>query len=344
MNPCFRVRIRTLGALGLTALLVACGGGGSGGGGGGTTENPRGIVAAAAANPTLSSFSKALAYASQSNDLVNTLSGPGSFTVFAPNNAAFDALAVELLGPGRTVNDLLVPGNEAFMRSVLQYHVLATRLVKSGMQLGKSIEPILGNNAFFKIDSLAGSVVLFDGRARASGIESFNVDTSNGVIHIVTKLMLPADQSIFAQASDQPQLSSLIAALRLASDNEDLTQLLSQPGRYTLFAPTNAAFDALAVEWLGAGNTAAELLVPANKALVRTVLEYHLLGSRLLRAEWPAGQPLDPVLAGNASFTVNAGGLTITDARNRIASVSNTDLFANNGVVHQLSTVILPPQ
>jgi uncharacterized surface protein with fasciclin (FAS1) repeats len=344
MNPCFRVRIRTLGALGLTALLVACGGGGSGGGGGGTTENPRGIVAAAAANPTLSSFSRALAYASQSNDLVNTLSGPGSFTVFAPNNAAFDALAVELLGPGKTVNDLLVPGNEAFMRSVLQYHVLATRLVKSGMQLGKSIEPILGNNAFFKIDSLAGSVVLFDGRARASGIESFNVDTSNGVIHIVTKLMLPADQSIFAQASDQPQLSSLIAALRLASDNEDLTQLLSQPGRYTLFAPTNAAFDALAVEWLGAGNTAAELLVPANKALVRTVLEYHLLGSRLLRAEWPAGQPLDPVLAGNASFTVNAGGLTITDARNRIASVSNTDLFANNGVVHQLSTVILPPQ
>jgi uncharacterized surface protein with fasciclin (FAS1) repeats len=344
MNPCFRVRIRTLGALGLTALLVACGGGGSGGGGGGTTENPRGIVAAAAANPTLSSFSKALAYASQSNDLVTTLSGPGSFTVFAPNNAAFDALAVELLGPGKTVNDLLVPGNEAFMRSVLQYHVLATRLVKSGMQLGKSIEPILGNNAFFKIDSLAGSVVLFDGRARASGIESFNVDTSNGVIHIVTKLMLPADQSIFAQASDQPQLSSLIAALRLASDNEDLTQLLSQPGRYTLFAPTNAAFDALAVEWLGAGNTAAELLVPANKALVRTVLEYHLLGSRLLRAEWPAGQPLDPVLAGNASFTVNAGGLTITDARNRIASVSNTDLFANNGVVHQLSTVILPPQ
>jgi uncharacterized surface protein with fasciclin (FAS1) repeats len=344
MNPCFRVRIRTLGALGLTALLVACGGGGGGGGGGGTTENPRGIVAAAAANPTLSSFSKALAYASQSNDLVNTLSGPGSFTVFAPNNAAFDALAVELLGPGKTVNDLLVPGNEAFMRSVLQYHVLATRLVKSGMQLGKSIEPILGNNAFFKIDSLAGSVVLFDGRARASGIESFNVDTSNGVIHIVTKLMLPADQSIFAQASDQPQLSSLIAALRLASDNEDLTQLLSQPGRYTLFAPTNAAFDALAVEWLGAGNTAAELLVPANKALVRTVLEYHLLGSRLLRAEWPAGQPLDPVLAGNASFTVNAGGLTITDARNRIASVSNTDLFANNGVVHQLSTVILPPQ
>ncbi len=341
MNPCFRVRIRTLGALGLTALIVACGGGGGGSGG---TENPRGIVGAAAANPTLSSFSKALAYASQSNDLVNTLSGPGSFTVFAPNNAAFDALAVELLGPGKTVNDLLVPGNEAFMRSVLQYHVLATRLVKSGMQLGKSIEPILGNNAFFKIDSLAGSAVLFDGRARASGIESFNVDTSNGVIHIVTKLMLPADQSIFAQVSDQPQLSSLVAALRLASDNEDLTQLLSQPGRYTLFAPTNAAFDALAVEWLGAGNTAAELLVPANKALVRTVLEYHLLGSRLLRAEWPAGQPLDPVLAGNASFTVNAGGLTITDARNRIASVSNTDLFANNGVVHQLSIVILPPQ
>lgn len=344
MNPCFRVRVRTLGALGLTVLLVACGGGGGGG-----TENPRGIVGEAAANPTLSSFSRALSYASNNHDLVNTLSGPGSFTVFAPNNAAFNALAVELLGPGKTVNDLLVPGNEAFMRSVLQYHVLATRLVKSGMQLGRSIEPILGNNAFFKIDSLNGSAVLFDGRQRASGIETSDIDTSNGVIHIVTKLMLPANQSIMEHVEDQPELSSLVAALRLASDNDDLIQLLLQSGRYTLFAPTNAAFDALAVESLGAGRTAADLLVPANKALVRKVLQYHVLGNRLLRAELPSGQPLDPLLAGNESFTVTVrdGATTITDARNRIASLattSTTELFANNGVVHLVNTVLLPPQ
>ena len=76
MNPRFRIRVRTLGAFGLTALLVACGGAGGGG-----TENPKGIVGAAAANPTLSSFSKALTYASKSNDLVNTLSGPGNFKI-----------------------------------------------------------------------------------------------------------------------------------------------------------------------------------------------------------------------------------------------------------------------
>jgi uncharacterized surface protein with fasciclin (FAS1) repeats len=85
--------------------------------------------------------------------------------------------------------------------------------------------------------------------------------------------------------------------------------------------------------------------VPANRDLVRAVLQYHVLGARVLRAEVPAGQPIDPVLAGNATFTVNARGnaLVITDARHRDATIAATDVFATNGVVHVLDRVILPP-
>jgi uncharacterized surface protein with fasciclin (FAS1) repeats len=113
-----------------------------------------------------------------------------------------------------------------------------------------------------------------------------------------------------------------------------------------VLAPTNAAFDALARELThNPQATAADLLVPDNRALVRAVLEYHVLGIRSLRAEVPLGKPIDPLLAGTATFVVNtrAGGLVVTDARNRDANIVATDLFANNGVVHAIDRVILPP-
>ncbi|MFN9772726.1 MAG: fasciclin domain-containing protein, partial [Burkholderiales bacterium] len=160
------------------------------------------------------------------------------------------------------------------------------------------------------------------------------------------RVILPADKSIVEIAASLPQFSSLVAAVQFASIDGDLVRLLSGPGRFTVFAPTNAAFDALARELTHDANaTAAALLVPANRDLVRAVLQYHVLGARVLRAEVPAGQPIDPVLAGNATFTVNARGnaLVITDARHRDATIAATDVFATNGVVHVLDRVILPP-
>jgi uncharacterized surface protein with fasciclin (FAS1) repeats len=70
-----------------------------------------------------------------------------------------------------------------------------------------------------------------------------------------------------------------------------------------------------------------------------------VLGARVLRAEVPVGRPIDPVLAGTATFTVNARGdaLVITDARRRDATIAATDVFATNGVIHVLDRVILPP-
>ena len=85
--------------------------------------------------------------------------------------------------------------------------------------------------------------------------------------------------------------------------------------------------------------------MPENKALVRAVLQYHVLGARVLRAEVPAGQPIDPVLAGPASFVIapRGTGLAITDSRHRVAGIVATDVFATNGVIHVLDRVILPP-
>ena len=177
-----------------------------------------------------------------------------------------------------------------------------------------------------------------------------DVAADNGLIHAIDKVLLPAEatpgRSIVQIAAGNADFSSLVAALQFASNDGDLVSLLSGAGTFTVFAPTNAAFDSLARELLHSPTaTAAHLLVTGNQELIRNVLQYHVLGARVLLAEVPLGTPIDPVLAGNATFTIAAPGgkPTIADARHRTAGIVATDLFANNGVVHVIDNVILPP-
>ena len=114
----------------------------------------------------------------------------------------------------------------------------------------------------------------------------------------------------------------------------------------SVFAPTDAAFDALARELTrNPAATAADLLVPANKALVRAVLQYHVLGATVRKADVPLGAAIDPVLAGIDTFRIDAKGdaLVITDGRVRTSRIVATDVTATNGVVHAIDRVILPP-
>ncbi len=307
----------------------------------------RSIVQIAAGNADFSSLVAALQFASDGGDLVKLLSGAGAFTVFAPNNDAFDALARELTSNNSaTAADLLVPANRALVRSVLQYHVLTTRVLAGNIVTGRAVSPALGGGSFFKIELGSSNAVIVDGRARSSNIIATDILANNGVIHVLGRVLLPANKSIVDIAAGDAGFSSLVAALQFASDNGDLVKLLSGAGNFTVFAPTNAAFDALARELLHSPNaTAAHLLVAENRALIRSVLQYHVLAARLLLAEVPLATPIDPVLDGNATFTITAaaGKATITDARHRSATIVATDVFASNGVVHVIDHVILPP-
>lgn len=148
--------------------------------------------------------------------------------------------------------------------------------------------------------------------------------------------------SIVEIAQATPSLSTLVSAVQFASNDNDLVDLLASPGTLTVFAPTNAAFDALAVELTGTpGATGADLLTPANKPLLRTVLRYHVLTSKVKAAAIPFGQPITTAQGG--VFEIDSGSPpTITDGRNRVARITTTDIEASNGVVHVIDKVILP--
>ncbi len=289
------------------------------------------IVSVAQKTPQLSSLVAALDFASNKDDLVKLLSKRGTYTVFAPTNEAFDALAAELLGAGKTAKDLLVPANKALVRSVLQYHVLDDVVLKANIPLGKPIDPLLDGHDIFKIDAVGAKLIITDGRNRKSEITATDIKAKNGVVHLINKVILPADKNIVQTAiASAPEFSILVEAVVAAG----LTQTLSGPGPFTVLAPTNQAFADLLVELK---TTKADLL--ANKALLTKVLTYHVVPGLVLKADVPVGVAIKTVQGD--TFTVDAA-FKITDQAARKSSIVATDVLTKNGVIHVVDKVILP--
>ena len=170
MNTVFNRRtVLMAAALGAsTSLLQACGGG--------DDEPQRNIVELAQNTPELSILVEAVVAAG----LAPTLS-TGTLTVFAPTNAAFAALLTEL---GVTKEALLA--NKTLLTQVLTYHVVPARVLKAEVPVNTAITTVQGQT--FTINS---SLVITDQNMRTSNIVTADVFTSNGVIHVVDKVILP---------------------------------------------------------------------------------------------------------------------------------------------------------
>ena len=293
-----------------TSLVAACGGSG----------NSTPSIAEVTANDSrFTTLNQALV----NTGLNTTFLGGGPFTVFAPTDAAFAALAAEL---GISREALLA--DRTLLESVLRYHVLSTRVDSGAVPLGRAITPLAGG--VFKIDNVSGTLTVTDGRNRTSRISAPDINTRNGVMHAVDRVLLPADKTIVQTAQALPQFSVLVQAVVAAG----LVDALSAPGPLTVFAPTDEAFAALLAEL---GVTAEQLL--ADTELLTRVLTYHVVPGRVLRADVPVGTPVATLQGG--SFTVD-GSLAITDARGRTANITATDVLTSNGVIHVVDRVILP--
>ena len=285
---------------------------------------PVDIVATAQANPELSLLVEAVVAA----ELTTTLSSPGNLTVFAPTNAAFTALLAEL---GLSKEALFA--DKALLTAVLTYHVLGSEVPAASVPVGKPITTLQGG--YFKINASGGNLLITDGRNRSSRITATDIDASNGVIHVVDRVLLPADKTVVetavALAAGAPsEFTLLVEALQAAN----LVEALSGTGPFTVFAPTDAAFSALLTE-LGVSKEA----LFADTELLTAVLTYHVVPGLVLAADVPVGSPITTLQG--ASFTVNAN-FTITDQAGRVAALSATDVLASNGVIHVIDKVILP--
>ncbi|MBC7957867.1 MAG: fasciclin domain-containing protein [Cytophagales bacterium] len=308
---------KTMAAVCTVAFVAACGGSDDEPA---PAPAPRNIVQVAQGNANLSILVEAVVAA----DLATTLSGAGPYTVFAPTDAAFASLLAEL---GVTKAQLLA--NRPLLTQVLTYHVLPARVPAAAVPAGQAITTVEGG--IFKIDAAAGgALVITDGRNRRANITQTDVAASNGVIHVIDKVLLPANRNIVQTAQASADFTVLVEAVVAAN----LVPTLQGAGPFTVFAPTDAAFAALLAE-LGVTKTA----LLANTALLTKVLTYHVVPGRVLAANVPVGAPITTVQG--ETFSVNAS-LVITDRRGRTANIVATDVLASNGVIHVVDRVILP--
>jgi transforming growth factor-beta-induced protein len=280
------------------------------------------IVELAVANPEFSILVEAVLAAG----LAETLSSPGPFTVFAPTNAAFAKLLGEL---GVSKEALLA--NKPLLTSVLTYHVLGARVLAG--QIKDNSTPSTVQGQAIRLDTDGGKVVITDASGRKSNVVATDVQASNGVIHVIDTVILPQSKNIVEIAVGLSDFSILVEAVLAA----ELQGVLSGPGPFTVFAPTNQAFANL----LGELGVSKEALL-ANKPLLTTVLTYHVLGARVLANDIKDNSTPHTVQGQTFRLDTDGGKVVITDAAGRKSNVVATDVQASNGVIHVIDKVILP--
>ncbi|MCC5919938.1 MAG: fasciclin domain-containing protein [Cyclobacteriaceae bacterium] len=267
------------------------------------------------------------------------LSNPeNSYTaLFAPNNAAFEAL-FEVVGVSG-LDELVSTLGEDAVAAVLTYHAVAgAPTLSSEFDANpftlESQKPA-GINTLWVNPAIDGITV--------NGIDVIeaDIDGGNGIIHIVESVLLPPDVTplTIADLAGANGLTSLVAALDAAGIAGMFAD--ANAGPWTVFAPTNEAFEKL-VEFLDERYTediTLEGVLGLGEGLV-PVLQYHLVGDNaLVYSAGVSDGDVDTALD-DAAFTVS--GFTLIDDEEREANILRTDLVANNGVVHVIDEVILP--
>jgi len=158
-------------AVSASTMLAACGG---------NSEVNKDLFELVRSNSDLSVLGDAIVAA----DLVVTFQANTSYTLFAPNNAAFVAALAEL---GMTKDQLFA--NKALLTSILTYHLLPGKINNADFVFNTALKTVQG--ATLTVDNLGGVLTITDSRSRTSRIIQGNLDARNGIVHIVDKVLLP---------------------------------------------------------------------------------------------------------------------------------------------------------
>lgn len=170
-------------------------------------------------------------------------------------------------------------------------------------------------------------------RVEDPSLDNPSTQTEEGVV-VGGAMMLPS-RPIAVNAADAPNLTSLMSAVQQAG----LTETLNTPGPFTVFAPTNAAFEKLPP------GTLSEWLEPTNSAALQAVLKYHVVpGIYHFSAleDGGNGQKLTTLQGEQITINVINGIVTLTDSQGNNASIETPDVAQSNGVVYVIDSVLIP--
>jgi len=278
-----------------------------------------------AANSDYSSLGAALDRAS----LTGVLAGTTNYTVFAPNNAAFDAF----LTANGFANLEAVPVD--LLEQVLLNHVVSGVNNSSSLNTGYietlAEEATTGNKLSMYVNTSSG--VLING---STSVTTADVAVDNGVIHAVNSVIgLP---TVITFATADATFGILVAALTREESFTYVSTLSTtgMPAPFTVFAPTDAAFVAVLGELEGV-STLEDIPIGTLEATLNT---HVVAGANVLSSALTDGMTVNTL---GDDFTINTvGGATFTDSNDRTGDIIVTDVQAVNGVIHVVNKVILP--
>lgn len=281
------------------------------------------LVDTAIATDDLSILVEALTQAG----LVSALQGDGPFTVFAPTNAAFQAL-LDSNPAWNSLSDI----DNATLANVLKFHVIAADVKAADLTDSYATTLATGPNdqqIVLQIDVTGG--VKFNGSATPT---TTDILTSNGTVHIINEVMLPP--SIVNLALNNPAFTSLVAALTRSDLTTDYVSILSGTGPFTVFAPTNAAFQALLDS-----NPAWNSLNDIPVATLEAVLNYHVVNGANVQSGQLSDNQEVASLGGMLKVDLSNGAKLETTS-NQSVNIVLTDAQGSNGVVHVVDQVLIP--
>jgi len=242
--------------------------------------------------------------------LVDALKGDDPLTVFAPTDDAFAAL------PEGTVEALLA--DIPTLTGILLYHVVDGKVTAE--QVVELTQAMTLQGQYLDIQVMDGKVMIDNAEVIITDIE-----TSNGIIHVIDAVVLPESRDIVDIAVEDGRFTTLVAALQAAG----LVEALQGEEPLTVFAPTDDAFAALP-----AGTVEALL---ADIPALTDILLYHVVEGKVMAAD---------VIELNTALTLQGQYLDIQIMDGKVmidnAEVIITDIEASNGVIHVIDAVVLP--
>lgn len=328
----------------------------------GMADDP--AATAASNNPELSTLVAAV----EAAGLGDTLDGDGPFTIFAPNNGAFDRIPANVL-------DSILADTE-LLTSILTYHVVSGEALSSAdLAEAGTATTVNGAELAFALD---GESLTINGDEAV--VVCADIAVGNGIVHIVDSVLQPpsddlsgggsssstpssapditavatpgdgpqgplcaslptdgegsltgmADDPAATAAANNPELSKLAAAVQAAG----LVDTLNGEGPFTIFAPSNAAFDEIPAADLEA--------ILADTDQLTSILGFHVIsGESLSAADLAAAGTEASLQGGELTFTVEAdGSLSINDGA---ATVVCSNITVGNATVHIIDSVLVPP-
>ncbi len=259
--------------------------------------------------------------------LVDALNEPNKsgLTLFAPTNSAFKAAGFN------SISDLAaIPAGT--LTKVLLYHVLPSKVEAAQIPQASNTPVVTLNPQPIYATRTSENKVFINGVK----VIKADIQCTNGIVHGINRVLMPATGTIVETAIGNPNLSLLVAAvLRASQGSTNVAEVLSGTGPFTVFAPVNQAF-------INAGFADEAAINAADPNTLTTILTYHVIAGRIFSSDLTDGAMPATVNGEKVTIDLSSGAAVKGNSNATASKIVAADIVTTNGVVHAIDQVLLP--